>query len=144
MKKLSMILALCAFGSFVMAGEMTWFTDMDKAKEVARKEGKVILVNFTGSDWCGWCIRLDQEVFSKKSFEKYAADKLVLLKLDFPKYKNIPAAQEKANFQLKNKYKINGFPTILLVDQQEKVLLRTGYKRGGPDSYVAYLQASIK
>lgn len=144
MKKLLTILAFFAAGSFVLAGELTWYTSMDKAKEVAAKEDKVILVNFTGSDWCGWCIRLDKEVFSKDSFQKYAQDNLVLLKLDFPKYKSIPADEERANFQLKNKYRISGFPTILLVDGQENVLLRTGYKRGGPESYVDHLKASIK
>lgn len=144
MKKFMLMLAMCALGSLVFAGELTWHTDMEKAKEVARKENKVILVNFTGSDWCGWCIRLDKEVFSQDSFAKYAEDNLVLLKLDFPRNVSLSAAQERANFQLKNKYRISGFPTILLVDENENVLLRTGYKRGGPESYVSHLQERIK
>jgi protein disulfide-isomerase len=138
-----MILAFCAASTFAFAGELNWYTSMEKAKEAARKDNKAILVNFTGSDWCGWCIRLDKEVFTKAAFKDYAEKNLVLLKLDFPKYKSIPADQERANWQLKNKYKIQGFPTILLVDHNEQVLLRTGYKRGGPESYVAHLKENI-
>ena len=122
----------------------SWLTDFNEAKELAKKTNKKILINFTGSDWCGWCIKLDKEVFSKEEFKKWSKDNLVLLKIDFPRYKKLPQEISQKNYILSQKYGVKGFPTILLTDENGKVVLRTGYKNGGVNSYITHLKAYTK
>jgi len=121
-----------------------WMTDYEAAFELAEKEDKYVLINFTGSDWCGWCKKLTREVFSQEAFESFAQQKLVLLKIDFPKYKSQSRKVKVKNQKLAQKFAVRGFPTILLANADEKVVLRTGYKRGGADSYVNHLKEYIK
>lgn len=142
MKKWLLLLFLAPAFSF--AGELNWLTDLDQAKAVAKKENKTILINFSGSDWCGWCKRLDREVFSKEAFSEFAEKNLVLVMLDFPKYKKQSEEVRVSNEKLAQKYRVEGFPTILLVDADEKLLLTTGYRAGGPESYVKHLKAKIE
>ncbi len=143
MKKcLGLLLALVAIGS--LAGEPEWITDFEKAKELAAKEKKVILANFTGSDWCGWCKKLDREVFSKSEFQNFATDKLVLLKLDFPRFKKQTADERASNEKLMQKYGVQGFPTIYVLDKNGENLLQTGYRPGGASSYVEHLTPYVK
>lgn len=123
------------------AGGDAWLTDFDKAKAEAKEKNRPILVDFTGSDWCGWCIKLNKEVFSKEAFKNYAKDNLVLLELDFPRKKKLSDELKKQNEKLSKKYKVKGFPTILLLDAEGKVLARTGYQKGGPDAYVTHLKS---
>src|SRR4030095_1895326 len=96
------------------AGELNWMTDMAAAQKKAKDEKKLVLMDFTGSDWCGWCIKLNKEVFSTKEFAEYAKKKLVLVEVDLPRHKKLSAAQTKANEALSGKYDIEGFPTIVL------------------------------
>ncbi len=117
---------------------LTWQTDMDQAMTIAQKEQRVLLVNFTGSDWCYWCKRLKAEVFDQPEFIAYANEQLVLVKLDFPKNNRPPNYNE--NVRLAQQYQVQGFPTILLMNPKGDVLLRTGYKHGGATSYVKHLQ----
>lgn len=125
----------------VSAGQdLQWNTDMHSALVQAQKLHKPILVNFTGSDWCGWCIRLDKEVFSTPAFKEYAAKNLVLLKIDFPRNKWQTPAERKANMDLARKYGVQGYPTILLLNSKGEVIARTGYRRGGGVAYVQHLQ----
>lgn len=143
MKKL---LALCTFAllsATLFAGELSWETSFEKAKKLASQENKAILINFTGSDWCGWCKRLDREVFRKDSFSDFVDEELVLLKVDFPRYNPLPVAQQKANRDLANRFGVRGFPAIFLVDKNGKVLLETGYQAGGADSYISHLKPHI-
>ena len=102
-----------------------------------------MLVNFTGSDWCIWCKRLSSEVFQQKDFESYAKDNLVLVMLDFPK--DIEQTQEikEYNNKLAQKYGIQGFPTILLIDGQGKLVAQTGYQPGGAAKYVEHLKSYL-
>ena len=113
----------------------TWLTDLDEAKKVAAKEKKDILVDFTGSDWCGWCIKLKKEVFDLPAFEA-ATKKFVLVELDFPSKKAQSDEVKTKNRAAQQKYGITGFPTILLMDAQGEVYARTGYQAGGPEKYV--------
>ena len=117
-----------------------WLTDSATAYQRARTENKPILFNFTGSDWCGWCMRLQSEVFSHPEFEAFAKDNLVLVEVDFPKSKAQAPSQIKANASLASGFNIRGYPTILLVDGQGKIIGRTGYQPGGPRMYIAELQ----
>jgi thioredoxin-related protein len=123
---------------------ISWKTDYAEAVKQATKEKKTLLLNFTGSDWCGWCIRLDKEVFSKAEFVEYAASNLVCVKLDFPRNKKLPEAEVKQNEELAGKYNVEGFPTILLLNSTEKLLLTTGYQAGGPEAYIKHLKEAIQ
>ena len=120
-----------------------WMTDFEAAKAKAKAEGKPMLVDFTGSDWCGWCIRLDKEVFSKPAFKDYAAENLILVEIDFPRRKEQSAELKAQNEALAEKYGIRGFPTILIMDAEGEVIERTGYRRGGPGKYVDHLKGIL-
>lgn len=117
-----------------------WLTDFEAAQATARAEGKPLLLDFTGSDWCIWCIRLTDEVFSREAFVSYADASLVLAKIDFPMKK--PQSEELVaqNRALAEKFGIQGFPTIILLSPEGELLAKTGYQRGGPEAYVAHLQ----
>jgi len=121
-----------------------WLTSMSQAQETARKENKVIFADFTGSDWCPWCVRLHDEVLDQAEFKEYAAKNLVLLLVDFPRKKGQTKEQRQANNELAQKYGIEGFPTILILDANGKVLAKTGYRRGGASAYVEHLKNILK
>ena len=106
----------------------------------AKAEKKLVLVNFTGSDWCGWCIKLDREVFSKDEFAAYAEKSIVPVKIDFPRRVDQPAELKKANRSLQEKYEIRSFPTIVVLDAEGKETGRLGYRPGGPKAFVEALE----
>jgi protein disulfide-isomerase len=91
-----------------------WFTEVPKAHAISKSTGKPIFAFFTGSDWCVWCRKLQADVFTKPSFQEWANEKVVLLELDFPAKKQQPINIAQQNQQLKNFFKISGFPTIWL------------------------------
>lgn len=122
----------------------TWGTDYEAACKQAKETQRPILIDFTGSDWCGWCIKLDKEVFDLPAFKAYAKDNLVLLKLDFPRRKKLKAELVKQNEKLMEQFGVRGFPTILLVNADGKELARTGYQSGGAKAYVEHLKALLK
>jgi protein disulfide-isomerase len=106
----------------------------------ARSENKLVLLAFTGSDWCGWCIKFDRDVLSTDKFAGYAKSKLVLVKVDFPSHKKQEAALKQANQELKNRFGVNGFPTFVLLNSAGKELGRqVGYLKGGPDAFISEL-----
>lgn len=138
-------LAAVLTGSVAMAGEGGgWETDFEAAKAAAAQTKRPILADFSGSDWCGWCIKLDKEVFSKPAFKDYAATNLVLFLADFPRAKTQSAEVKAQNDKLAKQYGIEGFPTVLLLDATGKVLARTGYQAGGADKYVEHVQGLLK
>lgn len=114
-----------------------WTEDYDAAKKQAKAEGKAMLLDFTGSDWCGWCIRLDREVFDTEEFKTEAPKHFVLVKLDYPRDKPQTEAIKKQNTALQQKYQIRGYPTILLTDAEGEVFGQMGYQRGGPKAFLA-------
>ena len=121
-----------------------WNTDFGKASAKAKAEGKYILIDFSGSDWCGWCVKLDKEVFSRNAFKDYAKDNLVLILADFPRDKSKQSEKlQKRNQELSKKYKVRGFPTVFILSSDGKILDKTGYQAGGPESYVAYIKKVI-
>lgn len=91
-----------------------FIVDLEEAYLESQKTGKPILALFTGSDWCGWCTRLSNDVFSKPEFKKWAKEKVVLLELDFPRKKAIPDNIKAQNNSLRQSFAINGFPTVWL------------------------------
>ncbi|MCF7863739.1 MAG: thioredoxin family protein [Kiritimatiellales bacterium] len=145
MKKTTALhLVLLLGASRLFAGEPGWLTDFEKAKAEASARNVPILADFAGSDWCGWCIRLDNEVFSQPEFQTYAKEHLVLFLADFPNSKPQPEAVKAQNKALAEKYGIEGFPSVLLLDSTGKVIGRTGYRKGGPVDYVEHIKSLLK
>lgn len=99
-----------------------WIGDFEAAKAKAKAEKKALLVDFTGSDWCGNCIALRKNVFDTPEFEAYAKDKFVLAEVDVPRGNKIPAEQKKKNNELVKKYAVDGFPTILVMTANGKAV----------------------
>lgn len=116
-----------------------WLTDLGAAKTQAARENKHVMINFTGSDWCSWCIKLKQEVFSQPEFEAYAAANLVLVEMDFPKRKQIPKAILQANIETADRMKIAGYPTLVFLNPAGKEVNRGGYQPGGAKPFVQAL-----
>lgn len=120
------------------ADEPKWFTDLPTAVAEATKAKKPLLVDFTGSDWCGWCVKLKKEVFDTAEFKAWAAKTVVLVEIDFPRGKAQSAAEKKANQDLAEKHGIQGFPTIVLLDAAgTKKIGELGYLQGGPQAWTA-------
>jgi len=128
----------------VEAAEAGWLTDFEEAKKQAAEKSLPILADFSGSDWCGWCIKLDNEVFSQSAFKDYAAKNLILFLADFPNSKPQTAEVKAQNQALSQQYGVRGFPTVLLLDADGNVLGRTGYESGGAGAYVEHLQSLLK
>jgi thioredoxin-related protein len=123
--------SLVAINVMAAGGASAWTTDLKQAQAMSKKTGKPILADFTGSDWCGYCMKLHEEVFSKPEFQKWAAQNVVLLTVDFPKSKTLPPALKKQNDELKSKFQPHGYPTIIVMDGDLKELGRTvGYTPG--------------
>jgi len=134
------VAAVMTVSSFAAEG---WMSNFEAAKKKAIAENKQLLVDFTGSDWCGWCIRLDKEVFQKPEFK--GADKFVLVSLDFPKDKTKVTKEIQAqNKMLQKRYAVKGFPTILLMDAKGMPFAKTGYQAGGPEKYNTHLEELLK
>ncbi len=131
------------FLSFFISGN-TWVLDFSEAKEQAVKKHEMILINFSGSDWCGPCIRTHKEIFEKEAFEKYAEDHLVLVQADFPRLKKnrLPAEQLKKNNDLAIKYNPDGdFPLTVLVDEDGKVIKEwKGFPNVSPEEFVKQIE----
>jgi len=137
------LLGIILFSSFACGQTSTWNQDYDKAMAEAKANGKVLLVDFSGSDWCPWCIKLDKEVFRQKAFKSYAKDALVLFLADFPRKKSLPEKTTKQNQQLAEKFGIQGFPTVVLLNAKGETIGQTGYLEGGADVYVKHIKELI-
>jgi thioredoxin-related protein len=143
----ALVVGLFALAGIARAEDKLWQTDFAAAKAQAKAENKLLLVDFTGSDWCGWCKKLVAEVFSKDAFKKDAPKKFVLVELDYPtpakKAKQSPELR-KQNEELLKQYRVKGYPTILVMEADGKVIAHTGYREGGPEEYVKSLDKFIK
>ena len=136
-------LAASAFFGALAAAESDsgWLNDYKKAQEEAKANDKLLLLNFTGSDWCGWCIKIDKDIFSQPQFRDYARNNLVLVELDFPRRKAQSAEIKKQNLQLAQQYEVLGFPTIVVLNSNgQKLWQFDGYFPGGPEAFIAQLQ----
>jgi thioredoxin-related protein len=140
MKKIAIVLLTCWMTGPLLAAEAHWLTSLPEAKAQAKKENKLILLDFTGSDWCGWCKKLDSETFSKSEFVDYANKNLVLVEVDFPAQKPQPTAVKDANKALQEKYGVNGYPTLIVLKPDgTKLWEQPGYLAGGPSAMIAKL-----
>jgi thioredoxin-related protein len=142
-----MRILLISLLSFMTLPSMTWQTDLVKAEQSAKEEHKFIILNFSGSDWCGPCIRLHKEIFDSEIFTKYAADHLVLLNADFPRSnKNqLSKEQQKKNDQVADVYNKDGvFPLTLLLNSEGKVLKRwEGFPKESADEFTNEINAVL-
>ncbi len=139
------LLALFYFLVFNKSKEdsLKWYDNLEQAEVVAQKEGKPILINFTGSDWCVWCKRLRSEVFSQDDFINYAKDNLVLVKIDFPEKIQQTEAVKFYNNQLAQRFNVQGFPTIVILNSNGSLLGTTGYQQGGAEAYVEHIKSYL-
>lgn len=118
---------------------IVWVSDWAAAQAQAKKEGKDLFIDFTGSDWCGWCIRLHGEVFEHAEFAKPAAELFVFVELDFPQEKEQSDALKAQNQELMARFGVQGFPTIFLADAEGLPFGQTGYQEGGPEAYLTHV-----
>ncbi len=122
------------------AEAVTWMTDWEAAKALAAKEGRDLLIDFTGSDWCIWCKRLKGEVFDQAAFQERAPGSFVLVELDFPRDKSGQSEElQKQNEKLMEAFGVEGFPTIYLADEMGRPYAQTGYQQGGAEPYLEHL-----
>ena len=130
---LSIILSL---NGFAQQKELTWYKDVNKAINVSVQQEKPILFFFTGSDWCGWCIRLQKEVFFKPDFVKWAKENLILVELDFPRRKKLDETLKQQNDNLRQMFAVRGYPTgwFVVPEIEDK---KVNFKRLGSQGYVA-------
>jgi thioredoxin-related protein len=117
-----------------------WITSYEQGQQEAKANNKLVLLDFTGSDWCGWCILLDREVFSKPQFKEYASKNLVLVEVDFPKMKPMSDEIRAKNVRLAIHYQVQAFPTIIVLNGDGQVVGALGYMQGGPDAFIAVLE----
>lgn len=129
-----------------------WEVHLDSAYAISKKTGKPILANFTGTDWCGWCIKLKKEVFTTKQFNDWAKENVVLLELDFPRRFRLPDEIAQQNQQLQQAFGVQGYPTLWLFDVNEDPntgqksingIAKTGYVSGGPNAWISDLEEKM-
>ncbi len=137
---LTVIVMLCCSKSEAI----NWKTDFEKASATAKSSGKYMLLDFSGSDWCGWCIRLEKEVFSQDAFKDFADENLVCVLVDFPRAKEQTEELKKQNLDLARKYSIRGYPTIIILSPDGTSVGKTGYLQGGPWEYARHLKEIIE
>jgi len=118
-----------------------WTADYDAAKIAARDGDRAVFLFFTGSDWCGWCKKLDREILSTPAFAAFAGQNLVLVKVDFPHYTPLPPAQANKNRALAENYQIEGFPTIVVLSKDGRIAGRLGYMEGGPAAFLQQMKS---
>jgi len=140
---LGFVLIALLSGNAAYAGA-DWETDFANAKALAKEQGKFILLDFTGSDWCPPCIQLEKDIFQKAAFREYARNKLVLVTLDFPRGRKLDKAIVEQNKALARKFAVPGFPTIVILNPcGEEVGRHIGYRPGGVQSYLEFLESVI-
>ena len=144
-----LVFSTALIAAFALAGsvraESNWETDLKKAQEQAKATNKLVFLDFTGSDWCGYCIRLNKDILSQPQFKDYATKNLVLVEIDFPRRKAQSVDLRKQNQQLAEQYQIEGFPTIIVLNGSgRKVWRYDGYFTGGPDAFIAELEKARK
>ena len=145
MKKIAIAVLACWTLIQVQAGELKWLTDLPAAQAQAKAENKMVLLDFTGSDWCGWCIKFKGEALDTTEFKDYAAKNLVLVEVDFPRKKPQSDEVKKANEALSKKFKADGFPTFVVLNKDGAEIGRQdGYEKGGAKAFIALLEKSKK
>lgn len=144
MKKIFLVLLIAFSTITIQAQEAEWHTDLTKAIAISNKSNKPLFLFFTGSDWCGWCMKLQKEVFKTPEFAKWAKDNVVLVELDFPKRTPQPDEIKQQNAQLNSFFKVRGYPTVWITDvtktKEGQIQFAprgsSGYVAGGPSAWL--------
>jgi thioredoxin-related protein len=152
MKKIILVTLFFIGIGATQAQELKWHTDVKEAIKVSNKEKKPLMLFFTGSDWCGWCIRLQNEVLKTPEFTKWAKQSVILVELDYPRRTAQDSIVKKQNAELQQAFQIQGFPTVYFanatVSKEGKVnfegLGSTGYVAGGPTAWLAVADPFVK
>jgi len=118
--------------------KIEWLENYDEALTVSKSENKPVLIFFTGSDWCGFCKKLKQEVFNKPQFSEALGDRFVYVVIDQPMKGQKPELDEQKDKLLKQ-YGVRGLPSVVIVDSDGRQVAKTGYKEGGHESYIKHL-----
>jgi len=144
-KRTNLLLAILVAGLFagVACAASQWGTDFEEASAESKASNRYMLLDFSGSDWCGWCIKLEEEVFSKKAFKAYADANLICVLLDFPRGTRLKKSIQEQNTRLAKEYGVRGYPTVLVLSPSGELVGKTGYKAGGPEEYVEHLKSII-
>jgi len=147
MKNTFFLLFIVLFSANLSAqkDQLTWYTDLNEASKISAKTNKPLMLFFTGSDWCGWCVRLQKEVFLTKEFTKWADESVILVDVDFPKDKSKQSSElQNQNNLLARQYEVRGYPTVHFVTVSGSAgnynytkLGQSGYMAGGPSVWTS-------
>jgi thioredoxin-related protein len=141
MKKIAILMFSCCALLQAVAADPGWLTDVPQAIAKAKKENKMVLLDFTGSDWCSWCLKFKNEALETQEFAAYAAKNLVCVEVDFPRRTPMSAALKQANKALAAQYQVESYPTFVIVSKDGKELGRQkGYRPGGPQPFITKLE----
>lgn len=151
MKKIVITLFLIVGSMSMQAQELVWETNLEKASQVSMKTKKPLLLFFTGSDWCGWCIRLQKEVLKTPEFTAWAKENVILVELDFPRKTPQTPEMQKQNMELQQLFEVRGYPTVWFAKPSKKdgkvnleKMGSTGYVAGGPANWLAIANPIVK
>ena len=140
-----LMIALALATSFNLSAQstesssITWMTNYDEASALSKSTGKPMVILFTGSDWCVWCIKAEKEIFSTPEFAQIAGNQFIFVKADFPFNQDLPLALVTQNEKLKSQFAVKGFPTVVIVTPSGKALGTVGYSEGGGAKYANML-----
>jgi len=133
--------ALFIYGLMISNAEaVQWTTNYDEALQSAKSQNKPIVMLFTGSDWCTYCKKLEREALDTPEFSQAAGSDFVFLKLDYPMRTKLDEKTTKQNQELKTRFDIRGYPTVLIIDANQNKIASTGYKPGGGKRYAEHLK----
>jgi protein disulfide-isomerase len=122
-----------------------WTTSFAEATEEARSRDLPILLYFTGGEWCPWSRKLSSEVLETDEFAAWSADRMILVRAEFPKSKSLPAELTAQNHSLLTRYRehVSGLPTVLFLTPNGIVVGKMGYQKGGVIPWVHGAQAFV-
>lgn len=126
------------------SSQIKWYTNYSEAEAAAKKANKPLLLFFTGSDWCGWCKKMHQEVFSSPEFAQMVGNDFIFVDVDFPMNKKLPQQLQEQNNRLKHQYGVTGYPTVIILGPNGNFIAETGYRPGGGKAYAEYLKQLVK
>lgn len=143
---IAIIASMFAVASFAATSTPKGFTDnLDEALKRAKENKRYVVAVFSGSDWCGWCKKLEKEILSTDTFRKGAEGKYELVYIDNPRNKDLLSEHgKKNNEKLTDKYEIRGFPSVLVLDADGKKVAELGYEKAGPAKFLEKLETAIK
>ncbi|MCD6181862.1 MAG: thioredoxin family protein [Candidatus Cloacimonetes bacterium] len=149
MRKVSITFILLALFILPLLAEkvehegLTWYTTIEEG-QAQMTEGKTLFLLFTGTDWCPWCVKLQDEILYQEEFKAYAAENLVFVKLNFLRKTQLPKAVVDYNMKQLNAYHVRGFPTVLLYNADGEKVGTTGYIQGGPQKFLRQLNEQLQ